>query len=78
MTSYQFLFFLSGLLKGIKPGEGMGEHQLASLRDTLNSVFVHEIDPSMGSAEHQRELDALHSPSHLTSARLPTDAIIKC
>lgn len=31
------------------------------IKNHLNLVFKHEIDPSMGDAKHQHELNAIHS-----------------
>lgn len=37
--------------------------QTAMIKAHLDMVFIHEIDPSMGSPEHQEELDKAHNPT---------------
>jgi hypothetical protein len=61
MTSRDFCFWLQGIFELGKP-RTLDEEQTATIRRHLSLVFKHEIDPSMGGAEHQAELDKVHGP----------------
>lgn len=60
MTSRDFCYWLQGYLEieGAK-AELTGE-KLESVKKHLALVFVHEIDPSHGNAEHQAKLNVIH------------------
>ena len=66
MTSRDFAFWLQGYLEVANP-ETINKEQLQVIKNHLNLVFKHEIDPSMGDQKHQDELNAIHSEgtSHL-------------
>lgn len=66
MTSRDFAFWLQGYLEVANP-ETINKEQLKVIKNHLNLVFKHEIDPSMGNQNHQNELNAIHSEgaSHL-------------
>lgn len=63
MTSRDFCYWLQGYfeIRG-EPVEAMEPRQVEMIKRHLALVFKHEIDPSQGSAEHQVELNAIHSP----------------
>ena len=74
MTSRDFVFWLQGFVENTEQ-ETMTPKQFDMLKKHLHLVFKHEIDPSFGPEEHQKELDAIHhSPSHLVSG----DGLIRC
>ncbi len=60
MTSRDFAFWLQGFFEVQKPTEITPE-QTQMIKNHLNLVFKHEIDPSMGDAKHQHELNTIHS-----------------
>ncbi len=43
-----------------RAGSNLSHRQVETIRHHLAMVFKHEIDPSMGSAEHQKELNDVH------------------
>lgn len=61
MTSRDFCFWLQGYFEVAEP-KCIDEHQLGLIQKHLALVFKHEIDPSAGSAKHQKELDKIHGP----------------
>lgn len=68
MTSRDFCFWLQGYFElnaGPEPpgGAPLSGEQASLIRRHLALVFKHEIDPSMGDAKHQAELDAVHGES---------------
>lgn len=64
MTSREFCYWLQGFFELQAAGGATGlvitTGQLQCVQNHLNMVFKHEIDPSLGSAEHQAELSAAH------------------
>ncbi len=71
MTSRDFCFWLQGYFE-IK--EDTGYHDLSAdqveiVKKHLALVFKHEIDPSMGGKDHQKELDDIHTPESLKPAK---------
>ena len=65
MTSRDFVYFLQGLFELGNP-TSLDERQTELIRKHLALVFKHEIDPSMGGAEHQADLNTIHAPSSPT------------
>lgn len=68
MTSRDFCYWLQGFmeLRASTPTLEMGldGNQTHLIRRHLSLVFAHEIDPSMGAADMQAKLDALHQGKH--------------
>jgi hypothetical protein len=64
MTSRDFCYWLQGFFELQQAGTGynLTASQTDAVRAHLALVFKHEIDPSMGNAAHQEELNATHSP----------------
>lgn len=63
MTSRDFCYWLQGWfeLNGtIDHREGATKETLEMIQNHLSLVFKHEIDPSMGNAAHQKELNKIH------------------
>ena len=58
MTSRDFCFFLQGFLEVSGPDAEINKAKLDIIRNHLNLVFKHEIDPSM--PDPTGELQALH------------------
>lgn len=61
MTSRDFAFWMQGFFE-ISNAESINKEQTQMIKNHLNLVFKHEIDPSMGDAKHQAELNNLHKP----------------
>ncbi len=60
MTSRDFCYWLQGYFE-ISGRQGLDGTQCQVVKNHLNMVFRHEIDPSMGSLEHQHELNNAHN-----------------
>lgn len=64
MTSREFCYWLKGFEElthaAGDPPATLTLAQWQCVQNHLNMVFKHEIDPSLGSAEHQAELSAAH------------------
>lgn len=59
MTSRDFCFWLQGYIEMAEP-TALSQRQLECVKNHLNLVFKHEIDPSMGDKKQQDELNKLH------------------
>jgi hypothetical protein len=64
MTSRDFAYWLQGFFE-ISGTEAltMNAEQVSMVKKHLSMVFIHEIDPSMGDAQHQKKLDEAHGGS---------------
>lgn len=71
MQSRDFCYWLQGYFEiaqsGIHPDQngnapaiGLNGAQIQVIKNHLNMVFKHEIDPSHGDAKHQKELAKAH------------------
>lgn len=60
MTSRDFAYWLQGFFE-ISGTKQIDENQTEIIKKHLNLVFKHEIDPSMGDAAHQKELNKIHN-----------------
>ena len=66
MTSRDFCYWLQGYfevahyLGGELEPPPLNFHQVQIIRNHLNMVFKHEIDPSHGDKKHQEELSNVH------------------
>ena len=96
MTSRDFCLWLQGyfeLTQAQKPNDAshtrdkvdvLGGAQVECVRRHLALVFKHEIDPSMGTPGHQKQLKDIHWPSNLDLQTYcvkltdPTDVRINC
>jgi hypothetical protein len=67
MTSRDFCYWLQGAIE-LGSLESMSYDTFEILRNHLNMVFIHEIDPSFP-AEQQNALDRVHTPER----RVPLD-----
>jgi hypothetical protein len=72
MTSRDFAYWLQGFfeLSGVA---ALTTKQTALVQKHLAMVFKHEIDPTMGSADHQAELDNLHDAGSINGG-----PVIRC
>jgi hypothetical protein len=89
MTSRDFCYWLQGFfevndagLEGVKVEQGLIGARVECIKRHLNLVFKHEIDPSYGSVEERKELQAIHdNVSGLTTkvnGLMAKDARIMC
>jgi hypothetical protein len=62
MQSRDFCYWLQGLFELGNP-QTLTSEQIQIIRNHLNMVFYHEIDPSFGGPEVQDALNTLHSGS---------------
>ena len=78
MTSRDFAYWLQGYFE-IQNPTVITEDKVVLIKQHLNLVFKHEIDPSMGNAEHQAELNQIHSP-HLYPGQTggSNDGLMRC
>lgn len=62
MTSRDFCYWLQGYFEIHDNAEniGLNARQASVIKAHLSMAFKHEIDPSMGSPEHQAELQKIH------------------
>lgn len=80
MTSRDFCYWLQGFFEiqgantpPLEGGMGLTGPQVAMIKAHLHMVFKHEIDPSMGSPEHQEELKKLHEKVEKRETRVAVD-----
>lgn len=60
MTSRDFAYWLQGLFELENP-KTLNKQQTNLIKKHLSLVFKHEIDPSMGDANIQNELNNIHN-----------------
>lgn len=77
MTSRDFCYWLQGFFELTNFGNPatITEQQLIQIKNHLNLVFKHEIDPSFG--EEQEELNKIHN-QHLWNQPNPGDTLVRC
>jgi hypothetical protein len=76
MTSRDFCYWLQGFLEisgDIGSEIKLNSKQIDTIKNHLNLVFKHEIDPSFG--EDQDELNQIHSP---WTRPEPGTTIVRC
>ena len=88
MTSRDFCYWLQGYFEiactGPTPPEpnnkyNLSDRQIEMIRNHLNMVFKHEIDPSMGSPSHQAALSDIHGAASAILTQGPrSDIRINC
>jgi hypothetical protein len=62
MTSRDFAYWLQGFFELTGKEAPVTTEQVECIKRHLQLVFKHEIDPSMGPADKQLALDAIHHP----------------
>lgn len=77
MTSRDFAFWLQGYFEISNP-EKINKREVELIKKHLNLVFKHEIDPSMGNEEHQKELNEIHSPKPSKIFPNEDDVVLRC
>lgn len=76
MTSRDFCFWLQGFFE-LTESQNLTSKQVELIKRHLHLVFKHEIDPSLGDEEHQRELDQIHNPGY-PAGMSTSGTMIKC
>ena len=59
MTSRDFVYWLQGFFE-LGEVDTLNSKQVKTIKNHLNMVFVHEIDPSMGDQKMQDILNEIH------------------
>lgn len=70
MTSVNFTYWLQGFFE-ISGNNKVTEEQIKVIKNHLNLVFKHEIDPKMGDKKHQEILNKIHDNK-------PFDGVLRC
>lgn len=60
MECKDFVYWLQGFFE-ISEAKELNARQVEIIKNHLNMVFKHDIDPKAGDAEHQAELDQAHT-----------------
>lgn len=61
MKAESFAYWLQGFFE-LTNVEKIDEKQTQIIKNHLNLVFVHDIDPKMGDEAHQEKLNEIHTP----------------
>lgn len=61
MKLENFAYWLQGFFE-LSGTDELTPEQVRTIKNHLNLVFKHDIDPKMGDAEKQKLLNAVHSP----------------
>ena len=84
MTSRDFCYWLQGFFELNGGDKKISVEQSHMIRRHLALVFKHEIDPSFGDEEKQKELNEIHTPPTKPSSGLvprppfDKDVLIRC
>lgn len=66
-----FCFWLQGFFE-VSNAKVISEEQVELIKNHLNLVFAHEIDPEMGDKIHQDKLNNIHKPTFIQEPK-PSD-----
>lgn len=81
MNSRDFCYWLQGFVE-VTNTTSITDEQLTVIKNHLNMVFKHEIDPSHGDKNHQAELSKIHQGSPFmatgTLGGYPYDLKLNC
>lgn len=77
MKSRDFCYWLQGFFE-LSGSPSLDSNQVEAIRNHLNMVFAHEIDPSFGGPEEQDLLNQLHKPSASEGKRPGRSGLMKC
>jgi len=62
MKAESFCYWLQGFFEITNPKD-INIDQLNIIKNHLNLVFFHDIDPKMGDIKHQEKLNDIHNPN---------------
>lgn len=76
MTSRDFAFWLQGYFEivGEDTSSVLTINQMKIIKNHLNLVFKHEIDPSMGDTQNQQVLNEIHQNNWHQTVKLSGDS----
>lgn len=79
MKSRDFCYWLQGFFEindaAVDSINELTHEQVEMIKNHLALVFKHEIDPAMGNADHQEELNEIHSGK---KPKPPKELIMRC
>lgn len=78
MTSREFCYWLQGYFEITGGASELAPGQVQMIKNHLNLVFKHDIDPSAGSAEHQQELQDIHDAGKPPYPVKPGNILVRC
>ena len=81
MNSRDFCYWLQGFFELTEEGSTLSVKQAQAIKNHLNMVFKHEIDPSYGDQAHQNILNSIHNTGHVPVAHdhvHPGDVLMRC
>lgn len=79
MKASEFCYWLQGYFEIDADSSGeLNQEQVATIKRHLQLVFVHDIDPSQGSPEHQQTLQSIHDGKIGGGVDPVTGAIYRC
>jgi uncharacterized protein YfkK (UPF0435 family) len=83
VTSRDFCYWLQGYFEigqsdKNKGAESLSYQQVECIRNHLNMVFKHEIDPSHGDAAHQKALSDIHKAIVQPLGKFDPTSLINC
>lgn len=61
MLSLSFIIWLEGYLDNVPEGFDLNKEKTQKIKDKLNSIFKHEIDPQMDKGRNPRQLREVHT-----------------
>jgi|688.fasta_scaffold644603_3 hypothetical protein len=77
MKTQDFCYWLQGLFELSDP-KTLSKKQTDLIKRHLALVFMHDIDPSQGSEEHQAKLNKIHNPPKIGGIDKDTGEIYRC
>lgn len=78
MTTRDFVYWLQGYFE-ISDTKTMTEREIGVVKNHLNLVFKHDIDPSFGlTPEQDKESQDIHDGNRPWNIRRDSDLVVKC
>jgi len=74
MKAENFAYWINGYFELNEGKKGLSAKQVQIIKNHLNMVFVHDIDPKLGDKEHLEELDEAHNFERFD----PHTTLIRC
>ncbi len=66
MKSENFVYWLMGYFEISGTEQGLTKEQCEIVKNHLNMVFAHDIDPNLGTEKHVDKLKEIHDKHHNT------------
>jgi hypothetical protein len=78
MTSRDFAFWLQGFFE-VSNAESVTKEQTEVIKNHLNLVFYHEIDPSYTDDKNKQDkMNNIHNPLNINNEGLPEGVQLRC